>query len=404
MLGENAIQNLVQPIILRQEQINTFVLETIAKRVNTIGQISPQDIKRMKLLVEFGADIREMNSTLAKMSDLQVRDIKTMIKEAAILTHTDAKPLYDYRHKRFIPFHKNEKLQKIVTAIGNQTAQTYKNLADSKAIGFLIRDLQNPGKLKFQPIGDTYQTIMDEAIQSVKSGVDYRVAMRRALKQLSASGVRRMVWSSGYTQRLDTAVRRNLLDGVRDIDQGVEDLIGIDIGADGIELSAHINSAPDHEPFQGHQFTKEEFDKLQNNQSFEDIQHQKFSAVDRIIGQYNCRHIAHSIIIGVTKPKYSKAQLQNFIDRNAAGYTLENGKHITLYECTQMQRQLETRIRYAKDEQMTLSAAGDRSGAILARQKVIALINEYKSFSTACGLPQQLYRASVPDYRAIRIK
>lgn len=404
MLSENSINYLIQPIIDRQESINTFVLNTIASRVGEIGKISPEDLRRLKLLVIFGADIREMNSTLADMSKLQVRDIKGLIKDVAIETHTDAKPLYDYRHKSFVPYDKNIKLQRIVTSIGNQTAQTYTNLSNSKATGFLIRDLKHPGQLKFQSINDTYQTIMDEAIQSVKSGVDYRVAMRKALKQLADSGIRRLYWDSGYTQRLDTAVRRNLLDAVRQIDQGVEDLIGKETGATGRELSAHINSAPDHEPFQGHQFTNKQYARLQSNEDFEDIQGRHFSGVERIIGQWNCRHVARSIIVGVTKPKYTTEQLDKMIEDNAKGYTTPDGKHMTMYECTQMQRQLETKIRYAKDEQMALQVANDIIGARAARKKVIDLLAEYKKFSADCGLRPQLDRARVIGYRAIKIK
>jgi len=404
MLSENSINYLIQPIIDRQESINTFVLNTIASRVGEIGKISPEDLRRLKLLVIFGADIREMNSTLADMSKLQVRDIKGLIKDVAIETHTDAKPLYDYRHKSFIPYDKNIKLQRIVTSIGNQTAQTYTNLSNSKATGFLIRDLKHPGQLKFQSINDTYQTIMDEAIQSVKSGVDYRVAMRKALKQLADSGIRRLYWDSGYTQRLDTAVRRNLLDAVRQIDQGVEDLIGKETGATGKELSAHINSAPDHEPFQGHQFTNKQYARLQSNEDFEDIQGRHFSGVERIIGQWNCRHVARSIIVGVTKPKYTTEQLDKMIEDNAKGYTTPDGKHMTMYECTQMQRQLETKIRYAKDEQMALQAANDIIGARAARKKVVDLLAEYKKFSADCGLRPQLDRARVIGYRAIKIR
>lgn len=404
MLSENSINYLVQPIVDRQESINTFVLKTIANRVGEIGKISPEDLRRLKLLVIFGADIREMNSTLADMSKLQVRDIKELIKDVAVETHTDAKPLYDYRHKSFIPYDRNIKLQRIVTSIGNQTAQTYTNLSNSKATGFLIRDLQHPGELKFQSINDTYQTIMDEAIQSVKSGIDYRIAMRKALKQLADSGIRRLYWDSGYTQRLDTAVRRNLLDAVRQIDQGVEDLIGKETGATGKELSAHINSAPDHEPFQGHQFTNKQYARLQSNEDFEDIQGRHFSGVERIIGQWNCRHVARSIIVGVTKPKYTTEQLDKMIEDNAKGYTTPDGKHMTMYECTQMQRQLETKIRYAKDEQMALQAANDIIGARAARKKVVDLLAEYKKFSADCGLRPQLDRAKVIGYRAIKIK
>lgn len=399
MLSETVIDNLVQPLVTRQEKINTYVLTKIANSVREIGELSPSDINRMKLLVEYGADIREMNSQLAEMSNQQVRDIKSMIKTVAVKTNIDAKPLYDYRHRPFIPYDKNSRLQQLVRIIGDRTAGTYENLSNSRATGFLIRDLKNPGRLKFQSIENTYRSVIDEAVQASSSGVvDYRTAMRRTIKQLSDSGIRRLYWDSGYTQRLDTAVRRNLLEGIRAINQAVEDEIGEQMGATGKELSVHFNCALDHEPFQGHQFTNEEYDKLQNNEDFQDVNGEKFNGVERIIGIWNCRHIARSIIVGVTKPLYTPEELQEFIEDNHKGYILPNGKHITMYECTQIQRQIETRIRYAKDEQIALRESGDTEGAKIARQKVIQLNQQYKEFSKNCGLPIHKDRASVPDY------
>lgn len=401
MLSENTIDNLVQPIVTRQESINTYVLSKIATSVREIGEISPSEINRMKLLVDMGINIREMNKELARLSNLQVKDIKSLIKTVAIKTNIDAKPLYDYRHKSFIPYEKNTKLQSFVRIVGDRTAGTYENISHSKATGFLIRDLQNPGRLKFQPIGDTYRSVIDEAIQSVQSGLDYRTAMRKTLKQLADSGIRRLSWDSGYTQRLDTAVRRNILEGVRAIQQATEDAIGAEIGADGKELSVHINCALDHEPFQGHQFTNENWEKLQNSEDFEDVDGKSFTGVERIIGIWNCRHIARSIIIGVTKPLYTKEKLQQFIKDNHEGYVLPNGKRITLYECTQMQRQMETKIRYAKDEQIVFQNAGNIDAAKIARQKVMKYQQEYYKFSKDCGLPIHKDRASVPGYKLI---
>lgn len=404
MLSENTIDNLVEPIVKRQESINTYVISKIAKKVKEIGTLSPSDINRMKLLIDYGGDIKEINAELAKQSNLQVRDIKVLIKNVAIKTNIDAKPLYDYRHKSFISYEKNSKLKQLVFNIGNRTAETYENISHSHATGFLIRDRKNPSKLKFQPIADTYQSIVDEAIQASTIGViDYKIAMRKTLKQLADSGIRRLSWDSGYTQRLDTAVRRNVLEGIRAINQAVEDAIGEEIGADGKELSAHVRCAWDHEPFQGHIFTNDEYDKLQSNQSFQDIDGEQFESVDRIIGIWNCRHVARSIIIGVTKPTYTKEQLQKFIDDNNKGYTMSNGDHLTMYECTQIQRRMETGIRYAKDEQMTLKEAGDIEGAKIARIKVVRLINAYKQFSQDCNLPVDMERASVPNYRSIKI-
>lgn len=401
MLSENAINNLVEPIVQRQEYIELYVLTNIAEKVREIGELSPSDINRMKILVEYGSDIREINKTLARLSNLQVKDIKSIIKTVAIDAHMDAKPLYDYRHRSFIPYDKNAKLQQIVRAIGNVTADTYKNISNSRATGFLIRDLRNPGRLRFYSLQDTYQTVVDEAIQAAQSGVvDYRVAMRRTLKQLADSGIRRLSWDSGYTQRLDTAVRRNVLEGIRAINQAIEDEIGRQLGTDGKELSAHINCALDHEPFQGHQFRNEEFDKLQNNEDFMDVLGNKFVAVNRVIGQFNCRHVARSIFVGVTKPRYTVEQLNTFIANNHKGYTLPNGKHLTMYECTQMQRQLETKIRYAKDEQIVMREAGDKQGAKIARQKVLKYIDQYNKFSKACGLKTQKDRIQVYRYHA----
>ena len=262
MLSDTAIDNLVQQIVNRQEGINIYVLTKIAHRLKTIGDLSPNNIKQMQILVQMGTDIRQMNEYLAEMSDMQVRDIKSIIKTVALDNYLDAKPLYDYRHRSFVPFEQNTKLQQITNAVAEQTANTYKNLSDSSATGFWVKDKYNPQQLVFKSIDNSYRDAVDKAIQAVQSGaVDKEEAIRNVVKQLLDSGIRRMYWDSGYSQRLDTAVRRNIQDGVKQINQRIQDEIGKQIGADGKELSVHVNSAPDHEPFQGHQFTDEEYEK-----------------------------------------------------------------------------------------------------------------------------------------------
>lgn len=401
MLSDNAIENLVQPIVDRQESINMYIINKVANRLRDVQTMRPSDIRSLKNMRIMGGDIREINEEIAKQSDLQVRDIKQTIKIVGADTYKDVKPFYDYRHKRYIPFEKNTKLQKIVNGIANQTRDTYRNLSNSSATGFMIRDENNPLSLKFYNIEDSYRRIIDEAVQGVVGGLlRPEEAVRLALKQLLDSGVRRIYWDSGYNQRLDTAVRRNVLDGIRQVRQKINDETGKEFGADGKQLSAHPNAAPDHEPFQGHIFTNEEWENLQTCNNFTDIYGQHFDGVDRIIGAWNCYHIASSIIIGAKKPKYTPEQLQKFIDDNHKGYTFPNGKHLTMYQCTQMQRSLETRIRYAKEEQMAMKELGNISAKKLARQNVIDLTNQYRAFSNSCGLKPQMRRASVPKYTA----
>lgn len=407
MLSDDALDKLMQPIIDRQEAINNFVLEVIANRVKQIGTLLPSDVYKLITLYERGADVKKINAELAWLTGLQIQDIKRLIKQAALNSYQDAKPYYDYRHKPFIPFNENVALQRVVSTIAQTTADTYINM--SKAQAFMIRDLKNPKVLKPTPIAQTYQTVVDEAIQASQSGtIDYNTAMYRTLKQLNDSGIRYVTYQaeSGrvHTQRLDTAVRRNLMDGIRAINQGVQDEVGKQFGADGKEITVHANSAPDHEPVQGHQFSNEEFAKLQDGKPFKDYAGQKFGAIERAIGTLNCRHFTYSIVLGVTKPNYTPEQLEEFIRKNNEGYTTPDGKHMTMYECTQYQRKLETEVRKAKDGQMMAKAAGNMKLVDYYQARITKCTNQYKAFSQACGLSPKMTKMRVSGYRRISTK
>lgn len=407
MLSENAIENLIRPIVDRQEAINRFVINLIAQRINDIGSLTASDIYKLERLFQWGADVRKINEELARLTGLQVKDIKKLIREVALDSYIDVKPYFDYRHKPFIPLEENIALNRVITAIQKATVDEYINL--SKAQAFMLRDLRNPKKLIPTSIAKTYQTVIDEAIQSVQSGtVDYYSSMRRTMRQLNESGIRYVTYSpeSGrqYTQRLDTAVRRNLLDGVRAINQGVQDEVGKQFGANGKEITVHANSAPDHEPIQGHQFSNEEFDKLQNGEPFMDVKGNHFNPIERAIGTLNCRHFTYSIIIGVEKPNFTQAQLDSYIERNNRGYTDSNGNHYTMYQCTQIQRQLETKIRRAKDGQIMAKTAGDMEMAMKYQAKINKYTKQYQAFSKACGLSPKTKKMTVSGYHKIQTR
>jgi len=403
MLSDDAIDNLVQPIINRQEDISNYVIGVIAERVKLIGTLSPSDLYKMELLVSMGADIRQINSALANLIGVQVKDIKNLIKTVALANYMDARAFYDYRHKSFIPFERNADLQNLVTSISNRTADTYVNLSNTSATGFLVSDYRNPQLKYFRPIEDTYNIVIDKAIQAVQNDtVSFETATRRAIKELADSGIRNIVYPSGYTRRLDSAVRMNILGGVNAINAGVQELIGQQIDADGVELSAHINSAPDHEPFQGHVFTIEEYNKLQSNADFTDVEDNHFTGVDRIIGEWNCRHYPIYVVLANHKPRYSVKTLEKYRQRNAEGVFLPDGRHLTLYECTQIQRNIETKIRRAKDAQIAFRHAENREQALFYQRKVSSLIQQYKAFSAHAGLAIKRSRITVSDYRVLR--
>lgn len=399
MLNDTQIDNLIQPFVDRQIQLESYVVNTIATRVKEVGTLSKTDVYRLQQLLKIGSDVKLINKSIANVLNVQETQVKKMIKNVAVNTYIEAKPFYDYRHKSQIPYEKNIRLQRSVNAIGKQTANTFKNLSNSKAIGFNIRDMKNQQLLKFQSIPEAYQSVIDEAVQSVQTGVlDFDTAMRRTLKQLNDSGIRRVYWESGYSRRLDSTVRMNILGGIRQINQQVQLQIADEIKADGIELSAHSFSAPDHEPIQGHIFTMENFDRLQNERDFEDTHGNKFSAIRRPIGEWNCKHFTYAVIIAKHKPTWTLQDLEELKQANHDGYTTKDGVHLTMYECTQVQRRYETDIRYAKEGYLMSKTAKNEQLMEYYKTRISKLNREYNQFSKDCGLNKHKNRASVSGF------
>lgn len=399
MLSVSTIDKLAQPVVTRQEQINVYVLKKIAKRIKEIGKLTPSDTRTLEQMVKNGSDVREINETIARMSQLQVSDIKSIIKSAAILDYADVKPFYDYRQKPYIPFEQNVQLRRIQNAIANQTANNYLNLARTQA--FMLKD--STGKLKPSTVTETYYKSVDKAIQAVETGtIPFQEAMRETMQELIDSGLRSVDYASGYHRRMDSSVRMNILDGIRQLAIEMQDEVGKQFGSDGREITVVMNPAPDHAPVQGHQFTNEEFEKMQSVQDFQDVTGKRFPAMERAIGIWNCRHIAYSIILGVMKPNYTPEQLQKILDNNERGYTTKDGKHFTMYECRQYQRQVETRIRRYKDGQIAAKAAGDMELAMKYQNKINRKTQEYMLFSNNCGLRPETARIYVKGYKEIK--
>lgn len=393
MLSEKAIENLIQPLLDRQSQIEGVVLGTIAERLKDIGTMTPSDIYKLERLLKTGSDAKKINKQISRLTKLSENEIKKIIRTVAKDSYEDVKPFYDYRNKSFIPFEKNEELQKYVKSVEKVTANTFINLSNSTA--FMYRNGANSGILTPTPASQIYNKVIDNAIQIVSSGMDtYNTVIPNSIRQLVNSGIKSVEYTteSGkrHYVRLDTVVRRNILDGIRDIQQNVQNITGEQFGADGVEISVHQYSAPDHEPVQGHQFTKEEFEKMQNGENFKDVKNRKFKGFDRHIGIWNCRHFAWNIIIGHATPNYTDKQLEELKQKNANGMTVRdrNGNNIkkSMYWCTQRQREYELKIRKNKEGLAMAKKAGQQGLIQEYNGKITTIQNEYTYFCKKCGL------------------
>ena len=188
-----------------------------------------------------------------------------------------------------------------------------------------------------------------------------------------------------------------------------QQIFGKEFEADGVEISVHINPAPDHQYIQGKQLSNEEFEKFQSDRDSISYDGTKFPAESeetgrdrRSIGEYNCYHYIFSVVLGVSKPNYSNKELKQIIDKNNKGFDFD-GKHYSMYEGTQLQRKIETAIRQQKDIQIMAKAAGNPDLVDEAQGKITILTRKYHELNKVSGLKSQLERARVQQYKRVNV-
>lgn len=389
MLTNDEIDVLAKPIEDEDEEYELAVLLLIISGIVKIKKARSKSIlsvmARDKALVDLEAlTSKHKFSVIAKTKEI-IRNVGRISYQEAV--HSLKSP-----STNVVRFEDNERVQQIIKDTTNETIKAIRKSVTPQA--FMLRDPNNPNKLIPTSLSQTYSNVIGNAINAATNqSVDFDTLMRDIIKQLNASGIRSVSYSTEtgkmYPQRLDTAVRRNLLDGIRNVHQNIQFEMGEQMGADGIQLSVHRYPAIDHAPVQGHLFTMEQFNNMQTGLDFEDIDKQRFDGFPRAIGTLNCKHFAYAIKLGVTKPTYTKKQLQAILNENERGYTMPNGKHLTMYECTQYMRRLECDIRRDKDGLVLAKKLGDE---VLCNQYQASISNKtkkYYSFCKACHLLPQ---------------
>ena len=379
MLTDREIEAAYTRMRDRIDLVNAEYLKAVARQINAIGGLNASSIRKLAQMRIYRANVVKIKAALAKALNLSVQELQELLERAAREVYADADYMAVIRGRRLMQLEYNEPLKKYISAVSAQTEERFHNYSNTTCID------------------ENYQEAVTNAIDAVARGVtDYRSAIRDTMRKLGGDGLR-ITYESGVTRRMDTALRQNVLDGVKQIQQEAQRLIGEEIGATGVELSAHPFSAVDHEPAQGRQFSLQEFSRMQAGQPFTDANGNRYDGFKRPIGEWNCRHFASYIILGVSPRRYTDAQLKAWKEMNHKGCTI-GGKHYTVYEASQLMRQLETSVRRQKDIANLAKLSGDDKLRREAQAKIVALKAQYKAVSEVSGLKQRAERMVVAGF------
>lgn len=392
MKDDKKLELLLERFYNRFNQYNTKVLQKMGEAIKKFDGVSPSVAHQIAQELKYGNNINDLMVELSKLSGKSIKDIEEAFDLVAEENVAFAEVYAKAKNMEFVDYKDNEQLKRLVKGIAGETNATFKNISRAKAIGFVLKD-ENGNKI-FKDLKKTYNDLIDEAVFNVTTGTtDYQSAMRGVMKQLADSGVKiheeKVGYKSGYNVRIDSAVRQNVLTGVRQVNLEVQKQVGREYGANGIEISAHSPCAEDHLPIQGKQYSNAEFKKLN-------------ASLERPIGEYNCRHFVFSIVLGVNQPSYTNKML-NQMNRESQSIVEYEGKKYTSYEATQVQRKLETAIRKEKDRQIIARASGDKDGVGIAQSNISVLTRKYNDFSNNAGLDTYKNRLAVSGYHRVSV-
>ena len=405
MLNEKLQEQLLEVFDKRFQDYNTKVLEELGNVIKQFKDLTPSQAYKLSQQLKYNTTVKDLLNELSKISGLSVKDLKAILEKVARENINFADVYYKSRGLETPIYSQNKALQRLVNSVYNITGKEFKNIA--KSTGFRL--LGDNGEPLLLDIDETYKYVIDKCVVAISQGKEtYQQAMRSTLKQLSSSGVRKIEYESGYSRRLDSSIRQNILDSIRQVSNESQQLFGKEFDSDGIEISTHLNPSPDHSNVQGHQFSNKEYEKLQSTGVATDYNGEvidiRIKDNFRPISTMNCFHYIFSVVLGVSKPQYSNEELKKIIDDNEKGSELD-GKHYTNYELSQIMRKLETKIREQKDLQIMARASDDKDLILQAQTKITQLTNKYKQVVKISGLPNQLStRGRVSNYHRVSVK
>lgn len=407
MITEEQIELLVERLLNRIQEANTYFLMKMGSSIKKIRELTPTQAQELVQILKYNGNYEDIVREISKYTNLNINEVDEIFSSYAKKDQLFYENFYKYRNIPFVEYEQNEALKRQTEALANIVKNEMYNFTRANVLGYTIRDIN--GRVQFMGLRETYNRVLDEALLNVGQGKEtFDSAMTRIMQDIGGSGLKTIEYESGRSMRLDSAVRMHLKGRLRELHNENQKILGDEFGSDGVEISTHSHPAPDH-LMQGHQFSNEEFEKLQGGQEATDYKGKKFTLDHdgngsyRPISEMNCYHYIFSIILGVSQPEYNEEELQKILDENNKGCEID-GKHYTLYEASQLCRQFERKIREQKDIQILGKSSNNLELISDSQSKITTLTRKYKEVCDISGLPYKAKRLAVVGYKRTNVK
>ena len=346
------------------------LMEDIVRRIKKTGEITSTADYQIMQLKALGLSNDEITEQIKKALNASDEYVDELYREAMKNEWYDAKDLYVGMGQAYVKFEDNAFIQNLIGGAFMQTSGEMVNMTGT--MGFVVGG-------KSVELSKFYQDTMDNAISLIMGGgFDYNTVLKKAIKQMTNSGIRWINYESGWNNRITVAARRSVMTGLSQMTRGITEDTAKRLNTDTFEVSAHAGARPDHADWQGKVYTKKQLYEICG-----------LGTVTGLLGA-NCYHTYYPFIKGISKRAYTDEQLKVWKEDTPKMY---QGKEYTQYQAQQRMRQMETNMRAQRQTINLLKLGGaDKKTITEERIKYRIQMQQYKNIAKFFGLKEQKER------------
>lgn len=320
------------------------IIEEIAIRIVNFGYANTVVINDLRIAQEMGFLYQDIITLVAEYNNTTVEEVSRIFYEAGEKSLKFDDKIYKEAGLNPVPLQQSESIKQVINATIQRTSGNLQNLCMTTA---------NTAQTQF------YNAI-NKAYMFTSTGVkSYTQAILDEIKNISKQGAM-IQYPSGARRSVESAVRMNVITAINQNCGKLQELRADELGWDLMELTAHSGARPEHANWQG------KIVSLSGQRGYLSKRDIGYGTAKGFKG-VNCRHDWYPYFKGSSRT-YTQEQLNSWKNEKVT----YNGKKISKYEATQIQRRMERKIRNDKKEIAGLQ------GILTSKSKDSKLIEDTK--------------------------
>ena len=338
MLSPEYYESCADDIIRLYEQLEDDIISDVVRRIMKTGMVTESAKHRIEQLQEAGLLYDDILSEIAGRTDASSRHVRALFEDAGVETVSIDNEVYRENGLTPVDIRQSPAMRQVLEAGYRKTLGNMKNLTMTTAV----------------TSQKAYINACNQAYMQVTSGAfSYQEAIKQAVRKTAEDGAA-VLYPSGYTERIDVAVRRAVLAGVGQTCREIGKMNAEESDCDIMEITAHADARPEHAKWQGQlvSLSGRNAGRIINGKKVLSLRQIGYGKGDGF-GGWGCRHDWYPFFEGYSRPLYDKSDLDTLNEKNIE----YNGRKYSEYEISQIQRRYEREIRAAKREQVAFKTA-----------------------------------------------